>query len=229
MLARDWEALFQQNPVPASGAFFKADFFKYYTEESRPPLHELAITVTWDISTGKSTDFSAGVVAGFHRDGNVYILDVINKRLTSLELTELILDTHKKWSAQRTGVEIGQISSTIDPILAKRMAERREYIAIDRLKPGRANKVARAMSIAGMMERGKVLFNKHAMWFGDLEAQMLAFPGGRNDDMVDALAYVAYIMSVVSPPQAVVPKPKKSWRDKLKKGKADGDTSWMSA
>ena len=229
MLTRDWEALFQQNPVPASGSFFKADHFKFYTDETLPPLEDLAISVTWDISTGKSTDFSAGVVAGFHRDGNVYILDVINKRLTSLELTEMILDTHKKWSAQRTGVEVGQIASTIDPILTKRMAERKEYITIYRLKPGRANKVARAMSIAGMMERGKVFFNRDAMWFGELEAQMLAFPGGRSDDMCDALAYVAYIMAQITPPRMKQPPKRPSWKDKLKKlGKSD-DGTWMSA
>jgi len=34
-----------------------------------------------------------------------------------------------------------------------------------------------------------VFFNRNALWYSDLERELLQFPVGEHDDQVDALAY----------------------------------------
>jgi hypothetical protein len=45
----------------------------------------------------------------------------------------------------------------------------------------------------------------------------------------DVFSYLGLMINDVSAPAKASAKPKKSWKDKLKKLKADGETSWMSA
>ena len=45
------------------------------------------------------------------------------------------------------------------------------------------------------MESGDILFRKDAPWLADLERELLTFPVGKNDDMVDALGLAASTLS----------------------------------
>jgi predicted phage terminase large subunit-like protein len=54
-------------------------------------------------------------------------------------------------------------------------------------KPDR-DKRARLIAQTDLFAGGSVLFPKNAPWLETLEAELLAFPGGRNDDQVDALS-----------------------------------------
>jgi len=49
--------------------------------------------------------------------------------------------------------------------------------------------------------------------------EMLAFPSGLHDDMVDALAWIGRMMVLFTPTFDPRPAPKKSWRDKVGKSK----------
>jgi len=53
------------------------------------------------------------------------------------------------------------------------------------------DKVARALPATARMERGTVWFPRpaDAAWWNDFEQELLAFPAGRHDDMVDTFAY----------------------------------------
>ncbi len=45
------------------------------------------------------------------------------------------------------------------------------------------------------MRSGGVKFNKTADWYYDLEQEMLQFPRGRNDDQVDAMAWLGFTIN----------------------------------
>ncbi|MBD3815244.1 MAG: phage terminase large subunit [Halothiobacillus sp.] len=229
--ARDWNSLYQQNPVPAEGDLFKSAVFKYKPRNSFPEAEDTAVMVAWDLSTGKSMDYSVGIVAALDRDQDLYILDVIRGRFSAIELVERIIDTHQKYGAQLTGLEVGQIAATIEPMLVKRMNERKAFIRLEKLKPGRANKVGRAMNIIARMEQGKVFFPERAEWLADFEAELLKFPNGRNDDQVDSFAYLGYMLNMAIPPQKREPPKKKSWKDDLHKfiNKNSSGKGFMSA
>ena len=45
------------------------------------------------------------------------------------------------------------------------------------------------MPLSARMEQGQVYFRSDALWFDDLQREMLQFPEGEHDDQVDSLAY----------------------------------------
>jgi predicted phage terminase large subunit-like protein len=64
------------------------------------------------------------------------------------------------------------------------------------------HKAARVIPLATAMANGKVFFRAGAPWLDDLEEELLAFPGGGHDDMVDAAADAARELAIgsLSPP-----------------------------
>jgi predicted phage terminase large subunit-like protein len=234
---REWQCLYQQDPVPADGTMFKLSDVRYYDkdiEDDTPDLkrlpdrEDLTTFSAWDLSTGRSTDFTVGGVAAIDRDYNLYLIDVKRGKWSSFDIAEKIIDTAIEHKTQRNGMEQGQLSAMIEPILNKRMQERQKFINISPLKPGRQNKVARSMTIHARMQQGKVFLPKNAPWVQDFLAELMKFPNGRNDDQVDVLAYLGLMINDVSAPAKAAPKPQKGWREKIKK-QLGGGNSWMSS
>ncbi|MGH1373611.1 MAG: phage terminase large subunit [Cellvibrionaceae bacterium] len=216
---RDWQALYQQQPTAAEGEYFRKDWFRYYGADERPPLKELVTYSAWDLAIGQreANDYSVGVTIGVDRQERVWVLDLVRGRWDSLELCDIILDTWRSWKPQRVGIERGQISMAIGPLLEQRIKERKDWgfpYDPDGLKTGKADKQVRARPIQGRIRQGMVIFPRDADWLGSFENELLAFPSGVHDDQVDALAWCGQMMKMFS----TVPEEKEksvSWRDKL--------------
>jgi hypothetical protein len=58
------------------------------------------------------------------------------------------------------------------------------------VRPDR-DKVTRARPVAALMEGGRVVFWSRAPGLAELEEELVAFPNGAHDDLVDALVYAA--------------------------------------
>ena len=219
MLPRDWGALFQQNPVADEGAYFRREFFRYYTPDSLPAINTMNIYSAFDLAISKKTsaDYTVGVTVGVDEHDRLYLLNLTRGRFDALQIVDLILTTYEEWKPTLIGIERGQIELSIQPILEKRMRERGLYPAIEKLLPGRADKEARARSIQGRMQQGMVYFPKEAGWLEVFEHELLMFPAGRTDDMTDALAWIGLMLSSIVAPRKVKGTPNKSWRDRLSK------------
>lgn len=216
---RDWEALYQQNPVASDGDYFKQSYIRYYAPKDLPPMEELKTYTAWDLAIGtkEHNDYSVGITVGIDINENIFILDVQRGRWDAHALVELILDTYIKWKPEKVGIEKGHIEMTLGPFLRKRIRERREYgFNWEELKTGRRDKLARARSIQGRMQQGMVYFPEKAQWTQTLVNEILRFPNGKNDDQVDALAWIGLLMDTFAVYVAKKPKPKKSWKDMLR-------------
>lgn len=65
------------------------------------------------------------------------------------------------------------------------------------------------------MQQGRVVFPEGAAWLGQAEQELLRFPAGAHDDVVDALAWAAQLCMGKEPPRLAAPPRLPSWRDKL--------------
>lgn len=216
---RDWEALYQQNPVSNEGDYFKRSEMKFYQPEDIADKR-LSYYAAWDFAVGKkeSNDYSVGVVVGVDLEDNVYVVDVWRGRWQSNELVEKILDLYEKWKPSIVGLEKGLIEMSIGPFLEKRIGERKLWeMYIEELRPGRRDKVARARAIQGRLQQGKVFFPADGPFTHTLIAEMLRFPSGEHDDQVDALAWVGHMLGLFHGLKEPKEEKKKSWRDKLHK------------
>jgi predicted phage terminase large subunit-like protein len=212
---RDWSALYQQNPVPDTGAYFQKDWFRYYDKE--PARDTMKIYQAWDFAIGQAehNDYTVGVTIGVGQDDKVYVLHVSRGKWDALEIIDKIIDEYVAYGAQIVGVERGQIEMALGPMLRKRMRERNVIFPTEMLKTGRRDKQARARPLQARMQQGMVLFPKHADFTIEIKNEMLRFPAGTHDDQVDALAWCFQMLDMFTVVRAPKPKKPASWRDKL--------------
>lgn len=217
LISRDWEALYQQNPVSADGDYFKKEHFRLY--DTAPDRNTLRIYAAWDLAIGKkdSNDFSCGVVVGVDRSNDIWVLHRYYGRWSADELIQKFFECQDTWSPALQGIEHGQIEMTLEPFILKEMNEKKKKFSYIKLKTRGNDKMTRARPIQGRMEQGRVHFPRQAPWFQEMQNEMLSFPSGKHDDQVDALAWIGQMILMLTPEREKKPQPKKGWRDRLRK------------
>jgi predicted phage terminase large subunit-like protein len=214
---RFWAALYQQNPVPDDGAYFTKDQFRRTTP---PPVRRANVFVAFDfaISEKKQNDYTVGTVGLQDSDDKLHVVDMVRfKSGDGMFIVDSILNLCQKWYSPGLvlGVEDGQIYRAIESLLKKRMRERQFYPPIQLLKPI-TDKLARARPLQGRMQQGMVSFADGAEWYDTARTEMLRFPAGVHDDIVDSLAWLATMVVGREAPRDQQAKELKSWKDKLK-------------
>ena len=229
---RIWSALYQQNPVPDEGMYFRKEYFRY--QRQLPSPAGLRIYTAWDFAIGEkqANDWTVGATIMQDELDQLYVLEIFRMKGDSFQIVEAMLDVATRWGSTPgtgylIGAEDGQIWRAIEPLFKKRMVERRQYLPYEVLRP-MTDKMARARPLQGRMQQGRVIFPEEAAWRAQAEQELLRFPAGVHDDVVDALAWAVQLCMGKEPPQAYTPPPLKSWRDKLSESFA-GSGSHMSA
>lgn len=223
---RWWSALYQQNPVPDDGGYFKKEQFRV---QPPPKRDNCNIFIAWDfaISEKKVNDYTVGVV-GLQDDNDMLsVAEVVRFRSAdSFYIVEAILNMVQRWhqASLVVGFEDGQIFRAIQALLLKRMKERKMIFAIEVLKPI-TDKLARARALQGRMQQGMVTFAP-GPWFETLKVEMLRFPAGAHDDQVDAAAWMATMAVNKAPPRKPRAPVEKSWKTRLG-SMMHGETSHM--
>jgi len=215
---RDWQALYQQNPVADDGDYFTKNMITYYSQADLPDWDSMRFYTCWDLAIGQKdmNDWSVGITVGVDRKDDLYIVDIQRGRWGTLELADKILDVYETWRSSITGIERGQIEMAIGPFLDKRKRERSlPSFVYEPLSSRRGDKVARARSIQGRMMQHRVKFRRNCDVTNTLINELLRFPNGVNDDQCDALAYIGLLLDEFVTPRIQAPAKQKSWRDKL--------------
>lgn len=92
---RDWSALYQQQPTPDDGDYFKADWFK---PAAPPPRDQMRIYGASDYAvTADGGDYTVHVIVGIDPDGRMHLLDLWRKQAASDEWVEAWCDLVLKW------------------------------------------------------------------------------------------------------------------------------------
>lgn len=216
---RIWSALYQQNPVPDEGMYFKKEYFRY--QKVLPSPNNLRVYTAWDFAIGEKqqNDWTVGATVLQDETDTIYVLEIFRMKGDSFQIVEAMLDVALRWGSIPTvsylmGAEDGQIWRAIEPLLKKRMVERRQYPPYEVMRP-MTDKLARARPLQGRMQQGRVVFPEGASWLPQAEQELLRFPAGAHDDVVDALAWAAQLCMGKEPPRLAAPPPLPSWRDKL--------------
>ena len=75
--------------------------------------------------------------------------------------------------------------------------------------PTRGDKAIRAQSIRGRMALEGLYVPQNAAWLSDLRSELLSFPAGKHDDIVDALGLVGQLLDYMQEGRKPDPKPEK--------------------
>ncbi len=198
---REWSALYQQKPVPDSGDFFKADWLRFYDEI---PKHLRIYGASDYAVTEKGGDYTEHGVAGVDPKGDLYLLDWQSMQSGPMEWIEGLCDLIAYWKPLEWAEEAGQIRSSLDQFIVKRMRER-GVVTHRNPYTSAADKPTRAQAIRGLMSMGRVYLPSKAPWAERLMHQLLRFPTGTLDDAVDVMSLFGRML--VRMGEAAGPKP----------------------
>ncbi|MDT4815108.1 Terminase-like family protein [compost metagenome] len=217
---RDWNALYQQEPAPDDGSYFRRDWFKEWKEMPR----DLAIYGTSDYAvTEGGGDFTVHRVWGVDPSGDIYRLAGWRGQTAADEWVERKLDLIEKWRPFAWFGEAGVIQKAVEPMLTRRMRERNVFCRMEWLASV-ADKPSRARGFQARMAMGRVWFEP-----GAEISEFLKFPTGKNDDDVDTASMIGRALDEAHPAVVTVKKTDPP-RDRWARAFEDrGEESWKVA
>ncbi len=188
MSGRDWNSIYQQEPISEKGDYFKPADLRTYGV--CPPRGALALSFDLALKTKQENDCCAISAFGCSADGSVVFGPrIVNERMDILASCKLILEMAIEVDAIELVTEAGNIEGAVGPLLRKMMSELDppRYWPIWTFPP-RSDKKARARSLQGRAQAGKVLFPSGVMFETVIKPQFLGFGAVKHDDLVDMAA-----------------------------------------
>ena len=173
---------------------FKEEYFKRFSwKDVKPSELNVFMTVDLAISQKKTADYTAIMVVGVNKDNHWFILDCSYGRYDPTQTIDEIFRLVGKWNPQKVGVEKVAYQAAMHHFLDKEMPHRNMFFTITQLQASR-RKEERISAIQPKFTSGSVWVPVDAGdWWDELKGEMLAFPHGVHDDLLDALAYIEQI------------------------------------
>jgi hypothetical protein len=181
-------------PIDAENAYFHRDDFIH---SDTPDYLEYYAAIDFAITKKTKSDYTVIAVAGMDNEGLLHIVDIRRGRWDGFEIIENMFWVQEKYEPNLFIAEKGQIKHTLDAFLNAEMVKRGQYINLHAVTP-KVDKEQRAKPLQARMRAGGVRFDKEKNWYASLIDEMLVFPRGQHDDMVDALAYVGLALDKVT-------------------------------
>ena len=190
-----WRCLYQNDPVEDTGNFFNATWLQRTFLPMDIPKHaRLVCASDFALSAGRG-DYSVHVIAAVVPNAvgegdDYFVIDVWRRQAPIEESVSALCSLMQRHRGVDVFIaESDTIILSSGPYIADRMRASGLHPRIVRLSRV-GNKESKAGPLQGALEAGRVHFLQGASWLTDLTAEMLQFPNGLHDDIVDALANV---------------------------------------
>jgi predicted phage terminase large subunit-like protein len=220
MDTRAWNALYQQDPAPDEGEYFKRDMFQEYTVA--PQGMHIYGASDYAVSEGQG-DYTEHGIFGLDFSGDLYLLDWWRGQTASNIWIEKQCDLIGKYQPLIWFGEAGPIRKAIEPYLKARMLERGTLCRLEWLSSIN-DKVVRARPFQAKASMGNVFVPAHSGWLADLMSQLMRFPAGKYDDGVDVCSLIGRGLEHARPPKIEKPMIQDTYRGSAPR--QDG-LSWM--
>lgn len=199
---------YMQEPAPVGNGKFAKEHIQFFDPEHKNfSCQEMNIWIFYDPANSKkdTSDWTAIVVLGLAPDKNYYILDLVRDRLDLTERVDKLIKIHKKWnvkSGKPPRVAVEQYGLMADShCIKKAQADINYRFSITEVGGTRLSKEDRIERLVSAWKdnrvyiRDKTLYNDYKNEIRELsleliEDELMLFPVGKNDDMIDALTRV---------------------------------------
>jgi len=184
---KNFESLYQQNPVDAGGSIFNEDDFGWYTHYRKYKR----IVISWD-TAGKANqlnDPSVATVWGEH-DAGYDLLQVVRDKMLYPRLKREFRNLAEYWKGKDEVYKGHKLLSNLvedkssGQSLIQDMKNSTTFNIVA-IEP-EGDKIIRASTCSPLVEDGKVFLKKGATWVQDYIDEMVLFPNAPHDDQVDS-------------------------------------------
>tara|TARA_R110000868_G_C10972986_1_gene771145 strand:+ start:35485 stop:36960 length:1476 start_codon:yes stop_codon:yes gene_type:complete len=181
-----FQSQYLQNPISLEGNLIDLKWFKEFDLEQKYKMDFDSVIASTDAAakTKKTNDPSAFLKCGIIGN-DIYVLDVYNKRKEYHETKQnLILFASNFPMVNDIIIEDASTGQVLITEL-----KRESKFGIRAVTTKGLSKEIRARNETGQMANGNIYFPKNAPWLAEFKNQLLMFPNGKHDDMVDAFVY----------------------------------------
>jgi predicted phage terminase large subunit-like protein len=200
--ARSWSALYQQEPAPEEGTYFKREWFTNYV--ALPSEVHYYGASDYAVTDGDG-DYTEHGIFAFDFNGDLHIVDWWRDQTPPNEWIEAQCDLIAKYKPLCWFGEKGTIKNAVESFLKQRMIERRTPCRLEWL-PSITDKPSRARPFQAMASMSRVKIKPHTTWWADLNRQLMQFPAGKYDDGVDVCSLIGRGLEHVRAPELHMPK-----------------------
>lgn len=183
-------------PISEDSTLIKRSWIRYHdlTLDKLPRGSKLYLTCDPSGVSGKEfrgKDYAGIIVAAVSPEMDIFVLHRVREHFTDHALMNMLWMLYEQYPPHRAGIEtvFGQIN--IRNWIKGELAKVGRVIHWSEFKNSGWEKEARVRTIVPYAECGKLYIRKDMT---DLEAELLSYPEGAHDDLVDALAYVIDLM-----------------------------------
>lgn len=210
--------------IPSDLQSFKREWFTYFKE--LPSRVSTFIFVDPAISQADTADYTGVVVISVSPDAHWFVRFARRYKITPTQLIDLIFKLNTQFSPMVIGIEEVAYQKALLYFLHEEMRRRDVVLPIKGIKPPNdKTKEMRILSLVPRFEFGRISL---AQGLTDLELELLKFPRGSHDDLIDALASCEYITVTpdkekrwAKPPQPNHPDYERYIIEKMRKGEND--------
>ena len=181
------------NPVDDSNSVFKRNNIKYWDSL---PTHFVSkyIMIDLAISQKETADYFVCMCVGVTDEKKIYVIDYDRNRYLPKQQIDSIFRMYDKHSVngsvKAVGIETVAYQKALLYFIKDEMRRRGIYMPLKELHADR-DKFRRIQALQPLFEAGDVYIGLNHR---DLEQELLEFPVGKHDDMIDALAYVLQLL-----------------------------------
>lgn len=182
-----WEALYQQNPIKKEDASASPEDIQYLDILPHPAT--IRHLRSWDTGATEgggdpTVGFKWGMKGRVGENPSFYIQDIVRGQWGNTRMEKIMRDTALA-DGYNCPIVIEQEPGSSGKNYALYLAETvlKGFKVI--IKPANTNKWLKAQPFLAALENRQV-YAKRAPWNSDLENEILTFPGGLHDDIIDA-------------------------------------------
>lgn len=178
-------------PIDEGSAYFKRHDIKPMKDDDWNKPMKYYVGGDFAISTKTHADFTAFAVVGVDSEGDLFIVDVLRGRWDTFQIVEKIFEIYDNYKPDLFLFEKGQVWSALEPVFLKEAYKPGQvrYVNYDTVATSQ-DKKTRNRALQHSFRSEKIKVDSEASWYNDLLLELVRFPKGAHDDMVDALGHI---------------------------------------
>lgn len=188
-----WEREKMCIAISPENQMFKKEYFRYYSPNELR-LEECSVYVAVDlaISEKETADFTSVCTVAINPENNWFILEIDYGRYDPSQTIDAIFRQVQKYRPILVGVEKVAYQASVKHYLEKEMPKRNIWFTVKDLE-AQQKKELRISVLQPRFKTGSVWFPMGASFLSELESELMSFPKGLHDDLIDSLAYISQI------------------------------------
>ena len=195
----NWASLFQQNPLTIESQEFREGMFQEREWDEVLKLNTRRFVTIDPAPTKKEGSDFIGICENYIDSENKWNLKAYRVKMDPKALIDLIFKLKSDMNFEKIGIEQGMYIDVLKPFMDDEMRKRNVFFEVMELKH---EQVKKELRIRGLLPRyeTKSIFHIRGEC-KDLEEELLRFPKGVTDDVIDAAAYQNQIAEAPSEEQ----------------------------